>query len=673
MATYSEVVARLRAEQLANAGIDITNQVAVDNYWNTNYQAKWDIEEEARMAIEDEEQDLTSQYDSVANIFTKADRILSNQDMKVVISLANKDMEVVANNNGSVINMNPNLLDDVNAVSAVGINGVNYHELAHALFSPRAGSELGQWVMETDVIETPAENSWEEPTQTPKYLLAFNTLEEGRIESLLTAKYPSTRLFLEVATTTYAITEMNPDDLAHAFYITRGRRHLDLALRQRIADLYVAKYGIEQADAVADIIDEYRTLSFPADSNRAKTLISRMYHFVGHKNPSGSGNGCGERPVMKKGRPIKNSEQKRLQNEARDGEPDTEDLRESDTKSDNIKNSEVLNGDLNSDKAGYQAGESEGQEITINQRSYDDLNDVIALINERADFVSKLPQVKSETKTLIKAVSGEGFGNNLNRDTLFNYSDEIDSKFRYASNQFGTELERLRVDNDPEWEREKPSGRLNIPRTMNSSINDLPRLFDKWSQGNDNCDIEAVIMLDRSGSMYGDMYQASGAVWAMKRGLERIDASVNVLTFNHTSRTLYTDQEKAKPNQMKVSRPSGGTDPVKGLRTSLRLFRASTKPTKLLFVVTDGWWSNERENDLLVKTMKEEGVTVCVVYLGQLYNDKNASPEQRKAQIEEAVKKFGHGAHHFTAIGNPADLVNVARKVVKEQLSPAKR
>ena len=667
MSDYYSIQQRLRQEFAEAKGVDMTNPEAVSTFWdNVSYSDRYDIESEALMEWEDTQSETISQYDSVANVFTKADRIITNQDITVNISPANSTMKVVASNNGSVIAMNPNLLDNVDEVGIVGINGVNYHELAHALYSPRAGSELGKWVTsETVTISDPSTNA---PITFPKYQFALNTLEEARIETLMVTKYPSSRYFLEVATTTYAIDTRDRESLAGAFYLTRGRRHLDPALRQQVADLYVATYGLSQAQHVARIIDEYRTLAFPKDSARAKELIIELYQYVGHQPPShagknGKGQGCGERKLMRAGRPAKGSEQSELQNKARQAEGQAEKLREPDNKSDK-PNEESRN-----------AGTEVADDTYVdNQNTYEGLDTIAQEINNQAKQIALLPDVLAEVKTLTKALNGEGYGNNLKKDNAFTYDTDIPQDVRYSATKFGDELERLRVDNDPMWEKERPSGKLNVPRTMNASINDLPRLFDKWSEGNDNCDIEAVIMLDRSGSMSHDILSASRSVWAMKRGLERINANVAVISFNQVSRNLYDIDEKAQPNSLKVSRTGGGTEPSKGLRTTYRLMRASSKATKLVFIVTDGSWSNENECNAVVKSMQEDGVVVCVVYIGNLHKYEYIDdPQTRREAIDRDIKTYGHGADHFTAITKPNDLVQVARKVVTSQLAPARR
>ncbi len=152
---------------------------------------------------------------------------------------------------------------------------------------------------------------------------------------------------------------------------------------------------------------------------------------------------------------------------------------------------------------------------------------------------------------------------------------------------FATELERLRIEADPAWGLEKPSGRLNKKRAMNADINDINKLFDRWEQGNDNHEIEAVLLLDKSGSMYRDIDAVSRAGWVIKRAVEKIQGRVTILSYNHNSKVLYDGDEKAK-SDYKALDCSGGTNPHFALVETERIMKASIKPTKLVIMLTDG-------------------------------------------------------------------------------------
>ena len=59
-------------------------------------------------------------------------------------------------------------------MSVANLRGLNFHELSHILYTPRQGSEIVTWVKENDLFK------------------AFNALEDQRIETLFTSRFPST-------------------------------------------------------------------------------------------------------------------------------------------------------------------------------------------------------------------------------------------------------------------------------------------------------------------------------------------------------------------------------------------------------------------------------------------------------------------------------------------------
>jgi hypothetical protein len=268
---------------------------------------------------------------------------------------------------------------------------------------------------------------------------------------------------------------------------------------------------------------------------------------------------------------------------------------------------------------------------------------------------------------------------------------------RGVAKRFADELERLRVEADPTWEKETPSGRLNIGRAMKKDINNIGKVFDRWEFNEDNSDIEAVILLDRSGSMY-NMNQVCSSAWAIKRAIERINGKVAIYSFNHHTRTLYRSDEKANPMVIKSTQSSGGTAPFEGLMEAQRTFMASTAPTKLLFVLTDGEWSADTECDNIMTQLNQNEVITCVVYLGNI--DKLYTYEQWVAnkkqylemrEISEAeqqellsleeynqyksyndINRYKHNAKHFRVITKPTDLVQVAKDLTTSKLMVAR-
>jgi Mg-chelatase subunit ChlD len=208
-------------------------------------------------------------------------------------------------------------------------------------------------------------------------------------------------------------------------------------------------------------------------------------------------------------------------------------------------------------------------------------------------------------------------------------------------------LERLKAQYDPEWEREVKSGRINASRLLRGC--ELDEAFDKWRNGRDDAvDIEAVILLDNSGSMDGDRsVHASNAMWGLKRALDKVNASCTVLTFSEAVHMLYPAQEQAGIT-VKRTQPRGGTDPTKALKYAQRVFADSDRAVKVLFTITDGAWSGN-EADETIKVLRTAGVVTALAFI-------NESPM-------EVIDP--HNSEVVSHITNARDLLFLGRNLVK--------
>jgi len=511
--------------------------------------------------------------------------------------------------------------------------------------------------------------------QRNKLGVAFNYLEDARIESLMTARFPSTRLFLEANFMRYVA--VNDTDSADLFLLSRGRKYVPLSIRQKIADLFVAERGLEMATEVADIIDTYRTLVLPRDSEIAKPLIKRFAKIVGKGNMSnttesddegegdegeegtvGCPSDCTNREPMKYGRPLGVNEQNADSNKAK-GSGKSEELRE-------VDNTKLLQ------------GEGEGENIIESDRTSDGFmqqdtrkveRSLADLIEQRAKDIRSNDEVKREVREFREAVASNDEHRNTVRVARYtnmtpaeiNNQSQREGDYPLIAEQFGRELERLEIDNEPNWDKEKPSGRLNVQRTMNAGLNDIDRLFDQWSEVDYGTEIEAVILLDNSGSMGSCIQRASASVWAIKRGLERIHANTTVFSFNSGSRVLYTSEDKTAYDTVRTVHAGGTTNPVRALEEAKQIFNLTNRATKLLFIITDGGFDYAEPCDNLIKQFNEDGVITSTIYLGYI-------PDSSYVWEADNIEGYRHYAKHFNVIADPTDLVRVATDIVVEQL-----
>jgi hypothetical protein len=573
-----------------------------------------------------------NELDSIASVYQTADKIITGEDISVSVT-ADTEMETTAMNNGKDIIYNASLIEDLDSETITSLHGTNYHEVAHILFSPRAGSTLGKFAKEQKVIRS------------------FNMLEEARIENLMIAKYPSTRLFLETAITSYLLKD-DPNEWGEAFPILTGRKYVDVDIRQAVADKFINKYGVDVAQRVQDIVHAYSSLVFPTDFRKAKDLLTMFADIVGRdteQTDMKSGE-HGERMVGAKGRPASAKEQARLQKRAEQSQEPTELLQK-----------------------GQGVGGNSTEENTDTKQYNQDDERIAKKLTERMNEIKNDSAVKREVSETRKAISGnEDIKSIIKKAELLEMTPS-QVAVSYAR-RFGTELERLVRNNDPMWDSRTPSGKLNISRTMNPDVNSIGEMFDQWNIGNDNSDIEAVMLLDNSGSMGGYMTEVCQNAWIIKRGVETIEGSVSVFAFDHESKKIYDKTERALPRKFRYINSRGNTAPFRTLIEAERILTASDKSIKILFMLTDGDWSDNEECDKVIKRLNQLGVLTCLVFLSDytgwqdIINASKDPSHENHVYYSRKISEWRHGVKIFRAVTKPRDVLDVANDLVTSTL-----
>lgn len=626
----------------------------------------------------------TSELNSIASVFTTADRILLNDGgVKVQLYKPSPADEGVYDgiagwSDGRNIMLNADIVKALSEDDTVALNGLNYHEICHALYTPRAGSELIKWVVEHNAQR------------------AMNYLEDMRIETLFTARFPSTRAFLESNFYNYVATNGVDDNV---FLLTRGRKYIPLEIRQAIADAFIARHGIDMAERVADIVDEYRTMIFPDDSERAKQLIIKFADIVGYgNNPQGQGDngegggeggegegsqdspsafdsadsdndsnnksqsennmgcnfGCKDRDPMKSGRMLGRNEQRQDKAKAKGFDRTT--------KSEQLnapKTEQNGGGDGQRNGSNQYEDTLDGDSLQQDKSKLD--RDIKELIEKRAKEIANDENVKREIRNFEEAVEhNDVFMGSLRQARYREDEIVIGDEHDESAERFGRVLEQLQIENEQTWLREQSSGRLNIERAMHADINSIDRVFDRWQEADYSTEIEAVILLDNSGSMGWRIQQACKAVWAIKRGLERIHANTTVYAFNSGSRLLYSSNDKAEPFKARVLNTGGTTNPLMALNEAEKIFNMSSRTTKMLFIVTDGGFDDTTPCDNFIKQFNEAGVITSTVFIGYISKYDNID--------DDRIEHYRHYAKYFNAVSEPKDLVDVASNIVQGEI-----
>jgi uncharacterized protein YegL len=489
--------------------------------------------------------------------------------------------------------------------------------------------------------------------------------------------------------------------ISRAFPLVYGRKYLPVELRQLASDNFIKP---ELQQELADVIDQYITLTFVGNENVEVgfNLIKKFAELLSElpalpqQPQSGEGEGEGgcviriKSPHGHEGRPTQGyesssvrpatkEEQERTKKAIKNGaeividttpkEEASAGTKSADTNSQSEPQSEPQstpkdnsfdedNFDFDFDdfdfdddvqspsnpsqskSAGNQAGNT-GSNTQVTDLLNDILSDVVKEVSKGINDIAKQLGVDTQLD-----------GGNAKTPDKASYNEvRIPEELSFLAKKFGVELERLQADFDPAWLNGERSGKLNAGRYLRGE--QLDTVFDEWSEGRDDVvSIEAVILLDRSGSMSGrNADNAYKSMWAIKKALERVEARTTVVTFDSRTNLLYGADEKAGTT-IRDAGADGGTNPESGLLYAKRVLAESDKAVKVLFMITDGQWNTE-DGEKAVNEMKNAGVLTCQALISHYEH------------TAEDLNNYRHKFELMTSIQSAKDILTLGKELVR--------
>jgi hypothetical protein len=654
------------------------------------------IQEQQDVDKKEQQQALKrNRVSSLSNVFSRALSVLTGR--KIAINVVDRqEVKTPAWSSTNEVWLNlAEIKDDFTPRSIVSLNGLSFHELGHLRYTARNGSNLVKRIQ----AEQQHNELWE----------AFNCLEDSRIEMLLVGYLPSIENWLIATMVDYLLSD--EDTINRAFPLVYGRKYLPLELRQLATDKFVNQSDLQE---LSEIIDTYCSLIITGNnenSDLAFDLIKRFSELLDNlpqlppqggeggegktivrvriKNPNGHGHRPTEGLESSSHRPATTKEQERDKNNSQkrnkgdvvidvvidnSSKEDSQDNnQQSQSKSSQPKQSQPNTGcdfgdndlpidddfdvkentsDNQSSSTGNQssssktAGDTDGTTGSNSQVS-DVLNNILEDVID--DLSKEIKQIANQL-----GITSELDGGNAKEPKKATYLEkQAPQDLVLTSRAFGRELERLRSDFDPAWVRYQDSGKINVSRYFRGD--DMDTIFDEWSEGRDDvCDIEAVILLDRSGSMSGsNADNAYKSMWAIKKALERVNARTTVCVFDHHTELLYGADETAGTT-IRDSGADGGTDPHHSLMYAKRVLAETEKPIRILFMITDGAWDT-KEGEQAVIEMKEAGVITCQALI----------TGSDIAMTREQLENYRHSFELMTSIKSAKDLIVLGKELVR--------
>lgn len=617
-----------------------------------------------------------TRWDGLASVFARTDRVMTGRDLRVV-PVTDYGSSTPSWTDGRDVFLNSVVLDDPTSLEAiVNLTGVNYHEVAHVLWTPRTDSYMTRVVVREGLFPY------------------FNMLEDQRIESIFVTLYPSLAKYFTSMMLRYLA--KSEQQWKYNFPLTHGRRYLDPAIREAFEDRYKGKRS--NMAAIKEAIDYYRTCTLGhrgnLDEDAALWALREYARLLQEDNiddvkasamdDNKHGNGAGHQGEPETEDQAKGTGQ--IADNEGDGsewstgstKPDKSD-KDKDENTDGSGDADDDNEEGNADESGEGQGagsengdgsgtgsgtgaDGEGDDDgpsgtgvgTGSAKQGLDDQEVMDSLNEQYEDILSDDEVAAEAEQVQRTLhSGTmDIDNGLAKSKPNKTVPEDD---RTIARQIAKEFGKARAALDPNWVYGQREGRLDMRQVRRPNY-DRDTSRRRWDEGQeDEASVEVVVLIDTSGSMGQYIDRVSKATWTIKRAVESINGTCTVIGYNTSATVLMPRDTKADASKYHGYLARGGTNPERALDYAARIVGLSKAKYRLVMVLTDGVWYM---TDSIKKYMAECKAFATVDLFG----------------IGCDVNSIGksYGFDHWYNITDPAPMVESVRASVMGVMKAAK-
>jgi hypothetical protein len=608
----------------------------------------------------------------LSNVISKFASTLTLRKVHVDIDTDNT-YPTEAWSDAETITFNASRLKNLDTIEGIAsIKGLGLHEVSHILLTPRMGSNIRKWVNAND------------------YQRAFNALEDQRIETFMTHKFSNVNEWLTITISKFLLNNANAYPVL--FPVLAGRKYLPADLLQALRKSYKDQVNVQE---LSDLVDQYTVLNLSDSSHIpiAMKIIERYHELVNAGLPADSpyhtNGGFNKIPDphghdKRKDNELKSSEKSKPMNKA--GQEKIIDKVLAKRSQQSAQSSGDDEGEEYDKPDGQGDGEGDGQgegEPKPNAETLPDdgtdpgrgagkgngLHDYDVKEQAQRALDKSMAKMHHELINTVKQFNGDA---ELSSKTVKVpprpgrvVDQSVDAKVVSGARSFARELELIKADHDPGWLRKVDLGKLNVQRYATGV--EFDEAFDQWDLGREDAvDIEAIVLLDNSPSMSWTINEAYDSMWAIKRALDKINASTTVLTFSDTHEVLYSNDERAS-HRKRYAGTGGGTEPYDALRYAKYVLANSDKAIKIIIAITDGQWYDGDKSNTVLRELRRSGVITALAYVDDReYNAKrwgNPDAPLPKLTID------AHGCEVVEKVNDASQLFGLAKKLVKAGVS----
>ena len=433
------------------------------------------------------------------------------------------------------------------------LSGLMYHELGHIIFSVPPGAMPFQAA----------------GLEVKDYHGAWNLLEDQRMETAMAATSPVmgryfTSMLLDLEK--FAFTR------AEGYPYLAGRWYLPADLIAPVRDLFVGRFGEEVTQKVDDLVARYNSatsvndlMTAIIDWEKLKDAYSIPDEVSGHSShtvnpPEGHG--------------IPNKEQ-RVQKGAtsrEDVEPPSKD--------------EELRTSGGNSSGGVDGTHEEETQVPKPPSPWEAMDKAREDLKKDEKFQNRVTQHTDEFLDSVNATSKSSLL------TAMDSTEPLEGETLDAGNllrsTISKALEAAVAPNAPRWAKRTNEGILSPFEYRTRQRGDRSFYRQRVGEGNDLYDIAVSLVLDRSGSMCGEVHELSAMAYGVKAACYEMGIPCTVSSFGSHS---FLEVDAEEPPRMTEIGISGLTDPTDAIKALPE--QDMGKRWHLIMLMTDGGWTED--------------------------------------------------------------------------------
>ena len=509
---------------------------------------------------------------SVTSVLQKTDRILGVPDATVRFNPSNVAPGWTDGKNiflsESIDPLKDAIENGFTPETTMLVTGLNYHELAHCLYTPRIYSGIGRWARDNG------------------YFFEFNVLEDQSAETLFVKKYEPAMHYFTGLVTTYML---KPEYLKSNYVLVSGRLFLPSSIRMMLRNSYEKQSILDDIDRV---VATYKTLTYPKDVVEMEKAIKEFHELLQDQGTSLAQMASGiisHDDMTESG--IENKEIRQLKKEPEVTKEDDED------DNDQSQATSGSGADGDQDDADQEDGDETSPQGSAQpyQRDPDEVTEKEFKEHATSVFDEALEEVIQEVEDRIESFRQEERSYRVDLAKSSRYDTEPPGPEVTIVSRCIEEFNDVKVQHTPGRYQGQRHGKLN-PRHYARALQGDEHVFKRWREGvHDALDFEVVFLLDLSSSMYGRIDRASRSLWVLKRTFEDLDGMVSVLGFSDDTFSLFPRGERASADAMRIFHTMGGTLGKDAFIESRRVLRTSVKTLKIVVCISDGGFNDVHE------------------------------------------------------------------------------